>query len=157
MRHVATQWFLEWNGVALNLYVARKSGMAPYQCVTSKKSSRSAATFCEKVLFMLLKTERRKMGKDEPRLKEGLWLCIRMRSDEALIGTANGGVKARAIRRLPKSQRWGVGLINSLRGSPRRSAPGVLSAHRRASITPCLHESVKTTRRQQRQHWRESM
>ena len=92
--------------------------MASYQRSTGKKSTRSVATFCEKVLYMPLKTERLKRGKDEPRLEEGIWLGIRTRSDEALIGTADGVVKACTIRRLPKSQRRGAGLVNSLREFP---------------------------------------
>ena len=69
------------------------------------------------------------MVKDKRRLKERLCLGVERRSDEALIGTANGVVKACTIRRLPKSQQWGVGLVNSLRGAPRRPAPGVSSDH----------------------------
>ena len=69
---------------------------------------------------MPLKSQRLKRGKDEPRLKEGIWLGLRMRSDEALIGMAEGVAKARTIRRLPKSQRCDAELVNASRGSPRR-------------------------------------
>ena len=104
MRHVALPWLLEWTGVTLNRYVVHKSGKMAYRYVASKKSSRPVATFSGKVLYMPLKTERLKLGKDEPTMKEGLWLGVRMRGGEALIGTESGVVKARTIRRLPKSQ-----------------------------------------------------
>ena len=79
MRHAVIPWLLEWTSVTLNRYVAHKGGMTSYQRTTGKKSTRPVATFGEKVLHMPLKTERPKRGKDEPRLKEGIWLGIRMR------------------------------------------------------------------------------
>ena len=78
---------------------------------------------------MPLKTERLRMSKGDAKLREGIWLGVKSRSDEAIIGTDQGAVKARTIRRLPKEQRWDAEAINRLRGSPRRPVPGVESDH----------------------------
>ena len=146
MGHVLIPWLLEWTGATLNRYVVHKNGMTSHQCTTGKKSTRPVATCGEKVLYMPLKTERLNMGKDEPKLKEGLWLGVRLRSDEALIGTANGVVKARTTRRPPKSQRWGAELGNPIvdrHGDPRQVCR--LITYRQTPTTLCQREQAKTT------------
>jgi len=55
---------------------------------------------------------------------EGIWLGLRQ-SDEALIGTENGIVKARTIRRLPEMSRWDPEQVKKLLGIPRQSIPGI--------------------------------
>ena len=129
MSHLIMPWLIEWAGIVLNRYMIYKDGHTAFRNITGKSSKRPVANFGEKVLYMPLKTERLKMDKVEPKMKEGLWLGIRHRSDEAIIGTTGGVVKARTIRRLPKDQRWDQALINNLRGTPRRPIPGVESDH----------------------------
>ena len=76
MGHALIPWLLQWTGATLNRYVVHKNGMTSHQRTTGKKSTRPVATFGEKVLYMPLKTKRLKTGKDEPKLKEGLWLGV---------------------------------------------------------------------------------
>ena len=126
-----------------------KDGHTAFRNITGKSFKRPVANFREKVLYMPLKTERLKMDKVEPKMKEGLWLCIRHRSDEAIIGTADGVVKARTMRRQPKDQRWDQALINNLRGTPRRPIPRVESDHIRtdeqSNIEPDVGEDEVIT------------
>lgn len=129
MNHLVMPWLIEWAGVVLNRYMVYKDGHTAYRNITGKSSKRPVANFGEKVLYMPLKTERLKMDKVDAKMKEGLWLGIKHRSDEAIIGTPGGVVKARTIRRLPKDKRWDQALINSFRGTPRRPIPGVESDH----------------------------
>ena len=129
MAHNIMPWLIEWAGVTLNRYLVYKDGHTAYNNITGKSSKRPVANFGEKVLYLPLKTERMKMDKSEAKMREGVWLGIRNRSDEAIIGTSGGTVKARTIRRLPKDKRWDPDMINTLRGSPRRPVPGVESDH----------------------------
>ena len=116
MRHTIIPWLLEWTGVTLTRYVVHANGKTAYQNIATKRSKRPVAAFGEKVLYLPLETERMKMGKEEPKLREGVWLGVKMRIDEALIGTEGGVVKARTIRRLPKAQRWDAKMINKIKG-----------------------------------------
>ena len=129
MKHAIIPWLVEWTGVTLNRYLIYKDGRTAYQNITGKSSKRPVAVFGEKILYMPLKTERLKMDKGEAKLREGIWLGLKSRSDEAIVGTATGVVKARTIRRLPKEKRWDPSAINAMRGSPRRPVPGVESDH----------------------------
>ena len=60
MGHAVIPWLLQWTSATLNRYVAHKNGMTSYQRTTGKKSTRTAATFGDKVLHTPLKTERLK-------------------------------------------------------------------------------------------------
>ena len=51
-------------------------------------------------------------------MREGIWLGMRMRTNEALIGTPAGVVKARTIRILPEDEKWSAAMILEVRGTP---------------------------------------
>ena len=61
-----------------------------------------------------------KDGKDE-RCKmdrvpmDGIWLGIKGRTGENIIGTAQGVVKAHTVKRRPKEERWSLDEIHALR------------------------------------------
>ena len=69
------------------------------------------------------------MGKEGQKSREGIWVGAKMRSDEALVGTENGLVKARSIWRLPKTQRWDSEMIAKIRAAPRKPNPAKNSDH----------------------------
>ena len=48
---------------------------------------------------------------------------MRMRTNEALIGTPAGVVKARTIWILPEDEKWSAAMILEVRGTPRRPNP----------------------------------
>ena len=56
-------------------------------------------------------------------MREGIWLGMRMRTHEALIGTLAGVVKARTIRIQPEDEKWSAAMIREVRGTPRRPNP----------------------------------
>ena len=72
--------------------------------------------------YLPLKTNRRDRSKLE-RLREGIWLGMRLRTNEALIGTPGGVVKARTIRILPEDEKWSGASILDVKGTPRRPNP----------------------------------
>ena len=80
------------------------------------------AIFGERVCYFPLKTNRRDKSKLE-RMREGIWLGMRMRTNEALIGTPAGVVKARTIRILPEDEKWSAAMILEVRGNPKKTKP----------------------------------
>ena len=59
----------------------------------------------ERVCCLLLKTNKRDRSTLE-RLREGIWLGMRPRTNEALIRTLCGVVKTRTIKTLPEDEKW---------------------------------------------------
>ena len=45
-------------------------------------------------------------------------------TEEVLVGTSEGTVKARSVRRKPWSSRWNLEDINNIKGAPWRPVPG---------------------------------
>ena len=54
---------------------------------------------------------------------------LRTRSDESIIGTPNGVIKAKTVRRLPEERRWYAEDVFSIRGVPSNSVLGVGGDH----------------------------
>ena len=49
---------------------------------------------------------------------DGIWLALRMRSDESIVGTPSGVIKAKTVRRFPQDQRWCADEVLNMRGVP---------------------------------------
>ena len=52
-----------------------------------------------------------------------------MKSDESIIGTPKGVIKAKTVRRLPKDQRWCAEELLNLREIPSNPVPGAGGDH----------------------------
>ena len=80
--------------------------------------------FGENIFYLKAKT----LGKDkfDTRWDSGIWLGIREESGEHIIGTEDGVVKARTIRRKAITKdRWDQEMFNKIRGTPWQPIPGV--------------------------------
>ena len=65
-------------------------------------------------------------GKDKlnTRWGSGVWLGIREESGEVFIGTEDGVVKCRSIRRKAGPERWNPELFSKVKGTPWEPLPG---------------------------------
>ena len=81
--------------------------------------------FGECVWYLRLKSA----GKDKmnTRWGSGVWLGIREESNEVFVGTDEGVVKCRSIRRKAGQDRWDKDLFNSIKGTPWEPTPGRLT------------------------------
>ena len=57
-------------------------------------------------------------GEMNSRWEEGIWLGIRERAHESLIGTPEGCIKVRSVKRKPDGSRWSGSLMKRLKGVP---------------------------------------
>ena len=63
------------------------------------------------------------------------FLGMRLRSDEILIGTARGVIKARTLRRRVEEEQWDPEFAKSIEGEPRQPVLGINSDHVPAAIS----------------------
>ena len=118
-------WCIEWAAESLNRFRVMKNGKTPYEMVGARKSNDlPIACFGEQVLYIPLKAERKKEDK-MVRCKYGIWLGLLPRSSEVVIGTSEGIVKARTIRRLTEDMRWNANALLQIKGRPRRPNPTI--------------------------------
>ena len=62
--------------------------------------------------------------KMEGRWKPGVWLGIRDRSSEVIVGTMEGCIKVRSVRKAPEEQKWGGEQWDNMKGTPWSPVPG---------------------------------
>ena len=115
------QWLVEYASVLINRFSIGHDGKTPYSRLKGRSSRRPLAEFGECIFYKVPKSHGRLL-KLEPRWRPGVWIGIDQRTNEAIIGTDQGTVKARSIRRRPSSSRWVKEEINKIRGSPRDPA-----------------------------------
>ena len=67
---------------------------------------------------MELTNKSERIAKLETELKEGVLLGHARSSNEILIGTREGVVRALAIKKMPVREQWHAGLIKEMTGTP---------------------------------------
>ena len=65
----------------------------------------------------------------------GIFLGMRLRSDEILVGTARGVIKTRTLRRRVEEEQWDKEFAKPIKGEPRQPVPGINSDHVPAAIS----------------------
>lgn len=88
------------------------------------RAHRSIAQFGEKVLYQRRKCSSHPRSNMEANFNEGIFLGMRLRSVEIVVGTRRVVVKARSVRRRPESERWDKEVGSNIRGSPQTLVPG---------------------------------
>ena len=66
---------------------------------------------------------------------DGIFLGMRLRSDEILVGTTRGVTKTHTLRRRVEEEQWDPQFAKSIKGEPRQPVPGINSDHDPAAIS----------------------
>ena len=75
-----------------------------------------------------MKKSGERQNKMEMKWEEGIWLGHETMTNEVVIGTPNGCVKAWAVKRRIEEERWDMKKVNAVRGTPAEPVPGSGSA-----------------------------
>jgi hypothetical protein len=107
----------------INRYKVGADGKTPRQRLKGKKFTKAVAEFGENVMY--LKPKSRGVDKLNTRWGEGVWLGIRELSGEVYIGTEEGVIKVRSIRRKStEAERWNWIKFQAIKGTPWEPEPG---------------------------------
>ena len=132
--HALYPWLIEWAADLLTRYKVNSEGRTAVEEIRGKKSARSFAQFGEQIMYMPAQTAAGKLDKLDDRYRDGIFLGMRLRSDEILVGTAEGVVKARSVCRHPEGKQWDKDFAASVKGIPRQPVPGFDSDHVPATL-----------------------
>ena len=116
-------WMVLHAARTLNRYHVSSDGKTAYRRWKGKDFKRDIAEFGESVMYLKPGTE----GRDKfcARWERGIWLGIRDETNEIIIGTELGVVKARDFKRMASSEeRWNCDFVHSMRGTPWEPTPG---------------------------------
>ena len=134
--HAVYPWVFEWAADLMTRYAhVGDLGTTAVQLIRVSKSSRNIAQFGEKILYKPLKLSGHHRGNMEDTFLDGIFLGMRLRSDEILIGTARGVVMTRTMRRRVEEEQWDPEFAKSIKGEPRQPVPGISSDHVPAAIS----------------------
>ena len=116
--HPVYPWVFGWAADLMTRYVhVGDLGKTAVQLIRGSKSSRNIAQFGEKILYKPLKLSGHHRGNMEDMFLDGIFLGMRLRSDEILIGTTRGVIKTRTVRRRVEEEQWDPELAKSIKGN----------------------------------------
>eukprot|EP00973_Karenia_brevis_P088297 12243523-Karenia_brevis.AAC.1 len=111
-------WLITHSANLITRYKVSQDGRTAYHRLKGKRCSHLVLPFGEKVLYKPLKKGGENMNKMEPRHEYGAYLGTSDRTGEVYIGTAEGVVKSRTVKRLIDSEQWDLNLLKSIVGTP---------------------------------------
>jgi len=115
---VTLAWLVEHSCVVYNRCTVMSDGRTPWQRAYGKAASLPLVPFGEKVLYKMLKATGDKKNSLEPRFKYGVYLGSRPKSGEHYVGTEEGVVRCRDLRRLAEDKRYDVEMLMKIKGTP---------------------------------------
>ena len=118
-----TQWMIRWSAMLPSRFMVGKDDKTAYERRRGRRCEIPTEVFGEKVWYKELKAKSEKKHNMETDWKEGLWLGHARSSNEILIGTREGVIRAWAIRKKPASEQWDRDLIKNMKGTPAKPNP----------------------------------
>ena len=119
----------EWSAATLTRYKILSHGENSFATIKGRQSHAQIAAFGEIILYVPLKSMKTGRSKFEPKMEEGIFLGMNMRTDDILVGTERGTVNTRTFKRLQPDERWKAELVRAVSGSPNQPVPGVPRRH----------------------------
>ena len=116
------QWMVRWAAMLHSRFRLGTDGMTAYQRQRGRKCRMEVIPFGETVYYRKL-DENEGKNKLETKWDEGVWLGHTRGSNEFLIGTKDGVVRAWATKRRPEEERWSSDNIHAIQGTPARPNP----------------------------------
>ena len=116
-------WMVRWAAMLCSRYLVGKDGRTAYERRRGRRCKIPVVAFGEKVWYKKLRETKERKDKFQSEWEEGLWLGHARNSNEAVIGTREGMVRAYAIRRQDEDSRWSAVWVQSLQGTPQQPDP----------------------------------
>ena len=120
---VIVQWMVRWSAMMVSRFLVGKDGRTSYERRRGRKCKIPVVAFGEKIWYKELREGKQKKDKFTSEWQEGIWLGHARSSNEAIVGTRKGVVRAYSIKRQPEDERWDRGLIKDLKGTPQQPNP----------------------------------
>ena len=120
-------WMARWAAMMVSRFLVGKDGLTAYETRRGRKCRILVVAFGEKVWYKEIRPGTKRANKLESEWREELWLGHSPRSNEAIIGTREGVVRAYAVKRMDEEGRWDAKYLHEMKGprsSPTRHAQG---------------------------------
>ena len=118
-----TLWMIRWAAMLCSRFLVGQDGRTGFERRRGRTCRIPVIPFAEYVWYRQIRKGKAQEDKLETELKEGLWLGHARNSNEVLIGTDKGVVRAYDVRRMPEGQRWNGEAIKRMKGTPQQPDP----------------------------------
>ena len=133
--HAIFPWLVEWVGQLMMRFSVGTDGKSPYERIRGRRLIKPTVAFGESVVYMPPHSNHRANPNVDNKMVPGIWLGFKWRTDERIIGTLDGVVKARTLRRRPIEDAWHKDNIAALTGTVEQLVPGRKSDHIPVDLT----------------------
>lgn len=120
---VITLWMVRWAAMLCSRYLTGKDGLTGYERRRGRKCKDKITVFGEKVWFKRTREGKDRMNQFDTEWEEGVWLGRCRNSNESVIGTRRGTVRAYTTKRQDEDNRWSAEWIQAIRGTPQQPDP----------------------------------
>ena len=142
---VIVLWMVRCAAMMVSRLLVGKDGLTAYE---RRRGRKCRIPVVEKVWYKEIRPGKVRANELESEWREGLWLGHSRRSNEAIIGTREGVVRAYAVKRMDEESRWDAKYLQEMKGTPQQpdpSRPGLAIPHR-----PAARGATSTSRRASR-------
>ena len=110
-------WLIRWAAMLPSRYLVGKDGQTPIERRRGRKCGIEVFPYGETVWYKELRESKARKNQLESEHKEGIWLGHSRSSNEAIIGTLDGIVRAYSIHRKAEGEKMGPGKDTSSQGN----------------------------------------
>ena len=109
-------WIIRWSGELITRYYVGKDRVA-CERISSKVCNKPMCQIGDVVLYMPLDSPATEDKKIETRMGKGIWLGMKARTEENLIGTCDGVVECRTVQRRPEGEQRNAAQLQEMQGT----------------------------------------
>ena len=120
---------MRWAATNVSRFLVGKDGRTAYERRRGRRCNVPTLPFGEKVWYKQIRESKERKDKMDSEERLGVWMGHHRQSNEHVIGTTDGVVRAYSIRRTVEGRRWGATLIKSIQGTPQRPNPNMPGEH----------------------------
>ena len=117
------QWAIRWAAMMVSRFMVGTDGKTGYERRRGRKCTIPVIPFGEKIWYKEIRDGKDRKHKLETEEKEGIWLGQSRSSNEIIVGTREGVVRAYTVRRREEGQQWDGNLIKEMKGTPKAPDP----------------------------------
>ena len=138
--HPGWSWVVRHASWLHNRFHVKANGRTCFEELHQTRYKQDVVPWAEKVLFMEPRPKHRRLKggrraqKMGAAMEPGIWLGRTEESDEHLVGTARGVLRARTVRRMTPDKRWDSELFFGFRGVPWDVTADALPAKPRSKV-----------------------
>ena len=99
-------WAIRWAAMLTSRFLVGADGRTAYERRRGRRCNLECVPFGEYVWFKQVREGNDRTNKTESEWSEGIWLGHARQSNEHVIGTEQGVVRAYTVKRKEEGQRW---------------------------------------------------